>query len=195
MANELEIRQIKISAPRPGVPRILSFPGRRPAVPGIEAESSGEFIDLEISVKNTSDSDRYAISSLRKLKYSPSSKTLSVELNEPEKDTRIISPRLPPKMTVIPTGGTKVIHISVPTIIHEIQPSDTLGMSVKTIDISKLEHVHVTIASSDKEFTRDPSITSDLRIKSLREWGRMTKKKFDKQIPLKRKKNASEDKE
>ncbi len=171
MPDDLIIEDVKISPPR------LEEPDR-------ERGERQQWVDIAITVRNTSTKTTYyAISSLRQLRYDKASKVLELGLSEPDLLPGELRRFAPSQMAVEP-NKTAVIQLSVPMIIHNLVPSEGLGMKAEAIDISDVKQVKCEIACHKTPFYPKPGSSSQEMVKQLRAWGKIVEKKFDRQLPI-----------
>jgi len=123
MAENLEILDVRIGAPRPST------------------VTNHQRLDISIDVMNNSKNALHLISSVRTLDYDPASRTLMIGLTEPEPQpgTRI-SNFIKPHTITIPAKSTQTIEVSVPALIHKIVPSTGLGTKVEDLDVTGVQH-------------------------------------------------------
>ena len=174
MTDKLRIVDIEISPSRPGAQKSL-------------IEHPPQFVDVSITVKNvSSDKTLHAISSLRSLNYDSGSGTLQVGLSEPAPDPEFIHHRLvPPTLTSIQPGETKVLSVAIPLMIQRIKSPKGARIEIENVDISGLQKVKSTINYSDVPFQLNPETSGREMRAFLHSWGQSVEKTVERKIPKK----------
>jgi len=138
-------------------------------------------VDVAITVANSTQSTTYQLmAEPLDIHYEASTRTLFLSLSEPEQNPLEgwdVHGR-PLAFVTLEYGETKVLHVSIPTLIKKIIPN---GMETKLecTDISAIEHIACTIAHSERAFYPVSSETTNQMHDRLRAWGKKVSKTLD----------------
>lgn len=159
MPDELQIENVAISPPRTV---------RNPEAIGGEEQ----WIDVAITVRNTSDTTQYVIASPRFLRYDPDTRTLHVGFFQPPSSPQAVSRHFfaPPTIEVTP-GDTQVINGSVPVNIKQIQFSPERGIKVQAHNLEDVQHVTASVAYNHTPPPYEPTTPSQEARQRVADWG------------------------
>jgi hypothetical protein len=169
--EELQVVDIQVSPPRL-------------EEPDIETGERRQWVDILITVQNTSRRTLYVISSLRSLRYDRATGTLFIGLSEPESIPQIRPMHVvPPSVTAIAPQESAVIKIAVPLQIIEIKPSTTLGLRTETFDVTGLQRIASTVAYGETPFYPRPTDSLEEMHRRLRSWATTVERTVERTLP------------
>jgi hypothetical protein len=148
----------------------------------LEAGEEPMFIEVTITVRNSTSRSLYAVSSVRRIEYDAGTRTLRLSLKEPappENPEFIVSrPVILPKFTLVPAGSTENIQVSVPQVINRITsfaPTEQGDLEYETINIGDMQQVECTVAYSDTPFEPEQEARPSDILAQLSSWGEETR--------------------
>ena len=172
MSDEVTIDDIQVLQPR-------SLP------PEVGRGDQQKRVPIAITVRNRSATRTFhVVASLRSLSYDAATRTVRLDLHEPEPPPEItLTTIFPPAQVALRPGATTVLTVEVPLVFREAASSDGLGLKIATVDLSGMEHVTATVAYSEAPYHQRADLSARERMKDLRAWGRTAQSTFDRTIP------------
>jgi hypothetical protein len=159
MPDEVQIENVNVSAPR-----AISYPA---AIGGED-----QWIDVTVTVKNTSATSQHVIANGRYLRYDPASRTLEVGFFEPPASQySVLHHFSAPPVVEVPPGGTRDITAVVPVNMKQIQFSPESGMQMEPHDLGEVRHVTAIVAYGPVPPPYEPTAPAPQARQRVVDWG------------------------
>lgn len=153
----------------------------RPSPQGMPNPEDGQqplWMDVSIFIRNRAKTTTYYVmTSLRQLRYDPTTDTLTLTLREPEAEVELgpLPRRTLPEFRRVAPGEAQVITVQIPAVINRITGIGP-GPEIEVWDVSNVKTVECSIAYSPKPFSV-PDRKYIGALEGLPTWGRSTGKK------------------
>jgi hypothetical protein len=161
MADELEVAGVRLSGPHPQ--------GPPDPVTGV----APDFIDVTVTVRNTTDHALHVISDVRRILYDDASDTLTLRLDE-EQTPRAPQHAFPPEFRELGPGESVELTLAVPADLKRITGATPNGVAVERHDLRRTRQVVVSVAHAPEAFHLDTADDPVALRRRLATWGGRT---------------------
>lgn len=161
MAGELEVSGVRMGSPHPQGP------------PDPVSGVAPDFIDVAITVRNTTGHPLHVISDLRRILYDSATETLTLRLDE-EPTPRPPLHVFPPDFREIGPGETVDLDVSVAADLKRITGATPEGVAVEQYDLRNTRQVVVSVAHAPEAFHIDMADDPVALRRRLATWGGRT---------------------
>jgi hypothetical protein len=162
MAGELEITGVRMGSPQPQ--------GAPDPVTGVR----NEFIDVTITVRNTTGQALHIIADARRILYDAATDTLTLRLEEQQPTARAPQHLFPPRFSELAAGETAELVVSVPADLKRITGATPDGVAVEQYDVRRTREVRVSVAHATEPFHFDKDDDPVALRRRLATWGGRT---------------------